>query len=127
MRRAALRSFAQAVSLITLAACASSSLDRRPSGYTSSSTVLSRQEFMTDMDSRTLYDVVLMLRPSFLHARGSDVSVAVDGMLIGSTAVLRQITAQTVQQVELLYGPEATMRFGARHAGAVLLVTTRRR
>jgi hypothetical protein len=119
--------FALTLAITALGACASNTLDRRPTGPFKSPTVLSRQDFSGALDGRSIYDVVRSLRPTFLHSRGSDVTVAVDGMLMGSASVLRDITADCVQQVELLNGPEATMRFGARHTGAVLLVTTRRR
>jgi hypothetical protein len=78
-------------------------------------------------DGRDLYSAISTLRPTFLRPHGGEASVALDGILVGSVNFLRNIPASTVKEVRLLNGPEATFRFGPRHAGAVIAVTTRTR
>jgi hypothetical protein len=55
------------------------------------------------------------------------VSVALDGVLVGTTEYLRSLPSSSVREVRLIEGPDATMLFGTRHTGAVLLVSTRTR
>ena len=74
-----------------------------------------------------LYGAIMSLQPSLFTPRGGTVSVAIDGVLAGDASVLRSIPSQAVAAVRLLHGPDATMRWGSRHAGAVLSVTMRTR
>jgi outer membrane receptor for ferrienterochelin and colicin len=77
--------------------------------------------------SRNLQDALSTLRPSFLRYRGIRPTVVIDGVSRGSVETLNDITLEAVERIQLLSGPEATIRYGTLHSGAVLLVTTRRR
>jgi hypothetical protein len=115
-----------------LAACASTGVapttaSRPPAGdrYLNAE-LLTRSDFAS-LVGTDLLEAIRMIRPAFLRSRGSEVSVALDGVLVGDVSTLRTIPSNAVMTVRLLHGPEATMRFGIRHAGSVLLVTTRAR
>jgi hypothetical protein len=130
--RSALRLFAL-VALAFQAACATSSTSlttttsARRSGVRQSPGLITIVDLTPIADGRDLYSAIGTLRPTFLRPHGGDVSVAIDGMLVGPVSFLRNIPASTVKEVRLLNGPEATFRFGPRHAGAVIAVTTRTR
>jgi hypothetical protein len=129
--RSALRLFAFGA-LAFQAACATSpslstTATMRRNGVRQAPGVITIVDLTPIADGRDLYSAISALRPTFLRPHGGDVSVAIDGMLVGAASFLRTIPASTVKEVRLLNGPEATFRFGPRHAGAVIAVTTRTR
>lgn len=119
-----------ALTLVLGAACApavSSNPMRIAPRAMLSSKVLTMRELGTVTSAGNMYEVVASLNPLLLRHRGEVVSVAIDGVLAGTVETLRYLAPGTVQEIRLLEGPDATMLFGARHTGSVLLVTTRRR
>jgi hypothetical protein len=90
-------------------------------------TVLTQRELSRYEGASDLYSAIRTLNPNLLFHRGSVVSVALDGVLVGTTEYLRSLPSSSVREVRLIEGPDATMLFGTRHTGAVLLVSTRTR
>jgi hypothetical protein len=81
---------------------------------------------------RRLDDVIRRQRPQWLARRGAaslnddtDVVVYQDGVRLGGPAVLRNVSADIVESVSYLSGPEATTRFGTGHPHGALLIVTR--
>lgn len=89
--------------------------------------LLTGTELRARASTRSLYDAVSMLRPTFVRFRGARPGVIVDGVGYGSIESLNHISVESVDTIRLLSGPEATLRYGPRHTGAILVVTTRRR
>lgn len=117
----------------TLVACAhttdfeSSTFSPRPQFVAETSRVLSRLELRNTAGTLGLYDAVALLRPTFVYFRGARPSIVVDGVGYGSLESLDHIPVESVETIRLLSGPDATLRYGPRHSGALLVVTTRRR
>lgn len=115
-----------------LAACAP------PAKQTPTVTPASRS-FLTSVEmarlppGSTLLEAVEQLRSEFLtlgRSRGYNDSrqqlmVVMDGVLLGTIAVLQGIRTDGVAQLQYLKASEAWLRFGTRVAGPVLLVTMR--
>ena len=121
---------APALTLVFTAACGnavSSNIRRSSSHAMLSSNVLTLKELNTVTSAGNMYDVVVSLNPDLLRHRGRVVSVAIDGVLTGTVETLRYLAPGTVHEIRLIEGPDATMLFGSRHTGSVLMVTTRRR
>jgi hypothetical protein len=122
--------------ILTLALCActhagdagSSSMSQSlsPSRYSPGSPMILGYELRDHGQSRNLYDAVRAIRPSFVYYLGTRPTVIVDGIGRGTIETLNDISVDAVEAVRLLSAPEATMRFGPTHNGAVLLVITRR-
>ena len=83
---------------------------------------------------RDAYELVRILRPLWLQARGTtaltDPSaslpvVYVDEVQMGRPEVLRSIIATTVQQMQFIDRADAEMRYGAGHPGGIIMVRTR--
>lgn len=88
------------------------------------------------MDAKTAYDIVKRLRPQFLQARPSGsirnrtpvpIKVFVDGGFRGGVAMLNEVVAHIVVEIQYLNGPDATTRYGTGHESGAILVTTGRR
>lgn len=87
-------------------------------------------------NAKTAYDIVKRLRPQFLQTRGSGsirsrtpvpIKVFVDGGFRGGVAVLNEVLAHSVVEINYLNGPDATTRYGTGHESGAILVTTGRR
>ena len=95
---------------------------------------------------QTAYDIVLRLRPHFLHGRGSGpgktfertrqnagnqggstVKVIVEGGRRGSVSLLNEVDARTVMEISYLQGTEATTRYGTGYEAGVIIVQPGRR
>lgn len=83
---------------------------------------------------RDAYEMVRILRPLWLQARGTTVLtdpssnlpvVYVDEVQMGRPEVLRSIIATTVQQMQFIDRADAEMRYGAGHPGGIIMVRTR--
>ena len=83
---------------------------------------------------RDAYELVRILRPLWLQARGTTVLtdpsanlpvVYVDEVQAGRPEVLRSIIATTVQQIQFIDRADAEMRYGAGHPGGIIMVRTR--
>ena len=130
--RSALRLFAFGALAFQVACATSSSPSTtasfaRRTGVRTAPGVLTIIDLTPMADGRDLYTTLGALRPTFLRHHGGEVSVAMDGILVGPASYLRNVPTSVVKEVRLLSGPEATFRFGPRHAGAVIAVTTRTR
>ena len=91
----------------------------------SSPTTLTRTELGAVEPGRNLYETLRMLRPNFLLSHGNVPTVELNGVLVGSPAILQTINVRDVTRVELLNALDATTRHGRRHTGAVLQVEMR--
>jgi hypothetical protein len=91
----------------------------------SSPNTLTKTELVANDQGRDLYETLRALRPTFLFSQGSAPTVAINGVLVGPTSILRTINVNEVTSVRLLNGLDATTRYGAQHTGAVLLVELR--
>jgi len=94
------------------------------------------EEDIRRSEATDAYEIVQRLRPNWLRRRGptnvrsresGEVTVYVDGMQYGNAAALRNIPAGNVVTISYLSAADATLRFGPRHTGAVIEVTTRSR
>jgi hypothetical protein len=127
LRLFALGALAFQVACATASSPATTTSYARRSGVRNVPGVLTMIDLSPMADGRDLYTTIGALRPTFLRHHGGEVSVAMDGILVGSASYLRNVPTSVVQEVRMLNGPEATFRFGPRHAGAVIAVTTRAR
>ena len=82
-------------------------------------------------EMRSAYDVVTHLRPHWLFRHG--VSGHEEGPLVlvgevwfGTAASLRDISAETIEEIRYLDARDATTRFGSGHTTGVIVVTLRR-
>ena len=120
-KRLILWSFALAVGL---AGCASSGGGGSRSGSPSR---LTMANFTDDVMALDLYQAIQRLRPAWLRARGTAITIVyIDGTRRGRVEELQSIRVDQVQEVERLTGPDATMRFGTGNDGGAILVTLRR-
>ncbi|HWC74104.1 MAG TPA: hypothetical protein VG454_09210, partial [Gemmatimonadales bacterium] len=96
--------------------------------------LLEREEFERST-ATDAYGLVQQFRPNWLHGRGpvsvidpsaGELKVYVDGFLFGDVSGLHNVPVLEVQRLRHLSGPDATMRYGAGHAGGVIEVWTRR-
>jgi hypothetical protein len=94
--------------------------------------LISSQEIeATSGDVRTAYDLVKMLRPIWLQARGAssirsqtpDPQVYVGGVHRGGSARLEDIPRSSVREIQHLRGTDATQRYGMGHESGAILVT----
>jgi hypothetical protein len=92
-----------------------------------SGNTLGKLEMTSVNVGRNAYDVVNFLRPQFFNGRNGVPTLAVNGVLVGPATYLSTMTVNEIEEVKMLNGLDATTLFGARHTGAVLMVTTRRR
>ena len=95
---------------------------------------------------QTAYDIVLRLRPHFLHGRGSGsgkswerdrqkagaqggstTQVIIEGGRRGSLSLLEEVDARTVMEISYLQGTEATTRYGTGYEAGVIIVRAGRR
>ena len=97
-------------------------------------------------DYQTAYDIVLRLRPHFLHGRGSGpgktwerdrqnagkqggsvVKVIIEGGRRGDVSLLNDVDARTVMEISYLQGSDATTRYGTGYEAGVIIVQAGRR
>jgi hypothetical protein len=88
----------------------------------SSPTTLTRTELSAQAPGRNLYDVIRAVRPQFLRYHGTVPTIAINGMLVGGPSVLTTIDPQHVKSIQMIGASDATIRFGPRTSGAVMLV-----
>jgi len=102
----------------------------------SSSSEIDRQMIEEEGITRSAFEVVKRLRPSWLQGRGPTSyndggsrypSVYVDGMSRSGSPkqALSQISVQRVKAIRFLGAGEATTRFGSGNQNGVILVVTR--
>ena len=126
------------ITLCSLAACTTATL---PAGYRSDplmertgpvSNMISAAELRAS-NTPDLYSAVSRLRPGFLirmrDVRSSitgqsDVDVYLDNVLLGDVSVLRTVNPESVTSVRYLSSSEATIRWGEKHRGDVILLST---
>jgi hypothetical protein len=100
--------------------------------------VITADEIAT-IDVATAYDVVSRLRPEFLKTRGPisispdkaaeqpSITVYLDGMESGPVErTLDLIPANQVSEIRLYRAADAVTKYGTRHTGGVIAVTTKR-
>jgi hypothetical protein len=128
LRRAAVLSI-----VLLLPACAG-----RGRGTGRDRNVITADEIAT-IDVSTAYDVVSRLRPEFLKTRGPisispdkaaeqpQITVFLDGMESGPVErTLYLIPANQVVEIRLYRAADAVTKYGTRHTGGVIAVTTKR-
>ena len=105
----------------------------RPSTANRLRDVLLPDEF-AGTSARDAYGLVQQYRPVWLRVRGAtsfqdqtegQVQVYVNGTRWGDVERLRGIPIVDIQELRYRSGAEATMRYGANHAGGVIEVSTR--
>lgn len=79
-----------------------------------------------------LYEAVRALHSGWLRERGVDsfrgstqIQVYLDGMRMGGTGTLRNLSARDVEYVRRYDGNDATARWGLGHGSGVIYVSTR--
>src|SRR5256885_12926708 len=100
--------------------------------------VITADEIAT-VDVATAYDIVSRLRPEFLKTRGPitispdkatqqpEVTVFLDGVESGPVErTLYLIPANQVVEIHLYRSTDAVTKYGTRHTGGVIAVTTKR-
>ena len=117
---------------LSLAACASTGQTGAASGGNRS--VLTTAELREEAASRTLDEIIRQRRPMWLTTRGTaslqggdEIVVYRDGVPTGGPAILRTMTAETVESVQFLTAADATTRFGTGHSLGAILVVSRQR
>ena len=100
--------------------------------------VITADEIAT-VDVATAYDIVSRLRPEFLKTRGPitispdkatqqpEITVFLDGVESGPVErTLYLIPANQVVEIHLYRSTDAVTKYGTRHTGGVIAVTTKR-
>src|SRR5687767_8632034 len=114
---------------------------RAPRGRDRDRNVIRGSEIAT-VDAATAYDIVAKLRGEFLRARGTvsrsrtgarptqetpSVTVFIDDVEVGTVErTLHLIPASEVLEIRLYRAADAATRYGSRHNGGVVAVTTKR-
>ena len=115
--------------LLIVGGCASTG-----SGGGGSGSNLTRED-IEQVSVSDAYELVQRLRPRWLQSRGQisfqnpDAGYAVvyvDGMRFGPLNSLRQISPETIDEMEFISAGDATTRFGLGHTGGVIMISTRR-
>jgi hypothetical protein len=113
---------------LLIGACGSSVTQSRGSRDVLTAEEISRASGMT------AYDVVQQLRPQFLRIRtgrstqGSGEAepvIYVDNIRSGGLAALRNIRAESVEEIRYIGASDATTRFGTGHMAGAILVRLR--
>ena len=126
------------ITLCGLAACTSATI---PGGYRTdplleqtgpASSLITAAE-LRSANVPDLFSAVSRLRPGFLirmrdvHsslANRSSLDVYLDNAYLGDVTMLRTVSAESVTSVRYLSASEATIRWGDKHRGDVLLLST---
>jgi hypothetical protein len=131
MSWSACRRFFVLIPTATAIACATASNSPgQPGGRArGDSSVITEQEIVRG-NARTAYQTIERLRPHFLsvsRAQGStgERVVYVDGVRLGTVAVLHQIPSASIREVRYLDAREATIRFGTGHSAGAIVVATK--
>lgn len=100
-----------------------------------------RADEIAQIQAATAHDIVARLRSEFLRSRGAvtrassrsttvefpKVTVFLDGVEAGPVEqVLPQIPASEVFEIRLYRATDAVTKYGSRHTGGVIVVTTKR-
>jgi hypothetical protein len=86
--------------------------------------VITAAEIATRPDLGTAYDIVRSLRPAW-RARVGVLQVYQDGVHIGGTDALRDITADQIKELRLLSASDATTKYGTGNADGAIEVAIR--
>lgn len=112
----------------SVSSCASSGGTARG---TSTRAVITAEEAAAT-NQTTAFDVVRVLRPSWLQKRGvqsvrvtGDVVVYVDGMHMGGPQALRQVHVNAIREIRHFDASSATQRWGTGHGFGAIAVSTR--
>lgn len=109
---------------VSLSACAGSAKESSADQLGVARHILAREEIQR-VSPPNAYEAVVMLRNGWLsHSRRP--SVAVDDILVGGVDELRRIRTLHVERMQFLDVYEASLRFGQRGIGPVILVTLAR-
>ena len=87
--------------------------------------VITAEEIATRPELGTAYEVIRNLRPAW-RSRAGMLMVYRDGVLIGGTDELRDITADQIKELRLLSGPDATTKYGTGNTNGAIEVITKR-
>lgn len=91
--------------------------------------IITREQIDYLVSYRTAYEVVRVLKPSWLRQRSSRVDpirVYLDGMRLGNVRELSNISVEGVQEIQYFNGSDATTRFGTGNSGGAIVVVSRR-
>ena len=117
-------------SLVASLACVSSPAANRASvSLVGDSTAVLREVEIAHAGTRTAYDTIRRLRPEYLaftrrNETSEEIAVYVDGIRLGTVAVLHTVPSHAIREIRRLSAREATTRFGTGHsAGAILIAT----
>jgi hypothetical protein len=91
--------------------------------------VITREQVDYLVGYRTAYELVRVLKPTWLRQRSTRVDpvrVYLDGMRLGNVRELSNISVESVQEIRYMSGPDATTRFGTGHSGGAIVVISRR-
>lgn len=137
------RMVALAGALLLASACATAPADEvdshlQPRGRTVTAEEIDRSSAQTAWDALGLLGGFLRLekdkdrQPARITARGrssillsSEPIVVLDGVRLVEYTVLDRMSANLIESIQLLSGPEATTRFGTNSGHGVILITTR--
>lgn len=118
---------------LAIGACASHGRERGAGGG-SDANVITAEEIAA-AHATSAFHAIWLLRAEHLNVRGpvsvEDPAAAlptvfVDDMAYGTLAALRQIPASDVAEIRFLSAWDAATRYGSRHRGGVIVVTTKR-
>jgi hypothetical protein len=128
------RAAALLVGAFVIGACAG-----RPRTGDRDRNLIRADEIATVAEASTAYDVVSRLRPEFLRTRGPrsaaagklteqpTITVFLDGVESGPVErTLYLIPATEVFEIRLYRAADAVTKYGTRHTGGVIAVTTKR-
>ena len=131
MRTLRARARATVVLAWLLAACARPGA--QPAAAPSSRNALTQQQ-LAATNAGTLYEAIQKLRPEWLTSRGptsvtdatpTQVSVFMNGSLLGKADYLRDMRALDVSEVRYWDAGQASARFGMGHPRGVIEITRR--
>ena len=127
------RAIVYSVAVALCAACGPASRSGSPSTQpTQIHNVLSEADLQSARE-RTLYEVILRLRPSFYRSRQvrssstptpEPVHVFIDGTRAEGIDALKLIPPTQVREVRFYEPQDANVRFGTGHHGGLIAVTT---
>ena len=111
-------------------ACATATQSEGDSPVSSRSRIVA--EDLVSTNELMLYEAVQRLRPMWLRHRGPTTAmgtaplvVYVDNVRAGTAEFLRDISVESVREVQYIDARDATTRWGTGVAGGVILVLTR--
>jgi hypothetical protein len=128
-----MRAFVAAVSLVlTLAACAAAGTQGSGGAGTGGGRNVLSQTQLAGTSSDNLFDAINRLRPEWLTTRGptsvtdatpTEVSVYMNGNMLGRADYLKQLRIADVTEVRYWDAGQASARFGMGHPRGVIELT----